>query len=195
MVVTIGRRLQELRRTAGITQNKVACDIRTSTKTIGRYENDLQLPSTDILIQLARYYNVTTDYILGLEKYNPVEVNNAAYTVEEKRKIFYEKVEEGAEYYLIYYMEHEDGSATLKYQSEWIGFTNETPPKEIRGPRIIDAYKTFDVFTRRYNTSPMIINNEEDILDFQQKRGHAVIKPCLCTEYFPEVTEPYVVVE
>ncbi|MCA0120917.1 helix-turn-helix transcriptional regulator [Bacillus circulans] len=192
MVVTIGRRLKELRVSVGKTQSEVAGDIRFHTKTLRRYEKDQQLPSTDYLIELARYFNVTTDYILGLEEHIPVEVNNVAYTDEENRDMFYEKVEGDAEYYWIYYVEQEDGSAILRYQSQWLGFTNETPPKELRGPVSVDAYKVYNICTERY-TSPMMINNTEDMLVFQQKRGHAVIKACLCTEYFPEMIEPIVV--
>lgn len=189
MVATIGRRLKELRIAVGKTQSEVACDLRFNPKTLRRYENDQYLPGPDNLIQLARYFKVTTDYILGLEEYNPME---AKYTAEENSEMFYEKVEGGVDYYWILYKDQKDGSAILKYQSQWGGYTNETPPKEIREPRSVDVYKVFNLCTENY-TSPMIINNAEDILAFQKKRGHAVIKACLCATYFPEVIEPFIV--
>ena len=35
---------------------------------ISAYETGLRLPSYDVLIQIAKIFNVTTDYLLGLER-------------------------------------------------------------------------------------------------------------------------------
>lgn len=192
MVATIGRRLKELRNAVAKTQNEVASDLKFDSKTLRRYENDQHLPSSDNLIQLARYFKVTTDYILGLEECIPTEANNVVYPDRKNKEMFYEKVEGGEDYYWIFYEDQKDGSAILKYQSQWSGYTNETPPKEIREPRSVDVNKVLNVCNEIY-TLPMIINNAEDILTFQMKRGHAIIKESLCAIYFPQVMEPFIV--
>lgn len=54
-----------------------------------------------------------------------------------------------------------------------MGFTN--PPKVIRGPVSVDAYKVDNICNEVY-TSSVIINNTKDVLTVQQKRGHVVLK-------------------
>ncbi len=65
-------RLKELRRSRGLTQEGLANEIGTSQQTISRIENNEDMIPTDLLIKLARFYNVSADYIMSLtdEKYN-----------------------------------------------------------------------------------------------------------------------------
>lgn len=60
------RRLYNLRTDHDLTQEQVAQILNTSKQTYGRYENGTRKLSIEDLIKLAQYYNVTTDYILGL---------------------------------------------------------------------------------------------------------------------------------
>ncbi len=65
-------RIKELRRSRGLTQEGLANEIGTSQQTISRIENNEDMIPTDLLIKLARFYNVSADYIMSLtdEKYN-----------------------------------------------------------------------------------------------------------------------------
>lgn len=60
-------RLKELRTEKNLTQTSVANAIHTSQRNIGRWENNEVLPTADFIIRLAEFFNVSTDYLLGLE--------------------------------------------------------------------------------------------------------------------------------
>jgi len=59
-------RLKELRNSKGVTQKKVATDIEVSERNYQHYEAGTQKPSFDGIIKLASYFQVSTDYLLGL---------------------------------------------------------------------------------------------------------------------------------
>ncbi|MGN0765087.1 MAG: helix-turn-helix domain-containing protein [Christensenellales bacterium] len=59
-------RLKELRIDRGIGQNKLALDLNLSNASISYWENAKQEPTASAIYKLARYFNVTTDYLLGL---------------------------------------------------------------------------------------------------------------------------------
>ena len=60
------RRIRGLREEHNLTQIQLANHLHVSQTTYSRYETGkLDIPS-EILIQLAKYYRVSTDYILGL---------------------------------------------------------------------------------------------------------------------------------
>lgn len=42
---------------------------------VSKYENGLGFPSFDILVQLARHFGVTTDYLLGVAQGKTVNVS------------------------------------------------------------------------------------------------------------------------
>lgn len=59
-------RLRELRRQRHMIQAIVAANIGISQQSLSKYETDISHIKVDVLIKLAQYYNVTSDYILGL---------------------------------------------------------------------------------------------------------------------------------
>ena len=64
----IQMRLRDLREDADITQKQLADYLNIKQNTYSQYENGQRQLPIDILIKLAQYYNVSTDYILGLTK-------------------------------------------------------------------------------------------------------------------------------
>lgn len=60
-------RLKELRLENNLTLKELASLIGVSDIAISRWENRLRVPNIDVLISLAKYFKVTTDYLLGLE--------------------------------------------------------------------------------------------------------------------------------
>ena len=63
-----GKRIQKLRRERGMTQAQLAERIGISADNLGRIERGLQGVSIDLLIELARFFAVSMDYIaLGHE--------------------------------------------------------------------------------------------------------------------------------
>lgn len=63
----IGKTLKNLRTANNMTQASLAQKLNLTKSVISAYENDLRLPSYDVLIQIAKTFHVTTDYLLGLD--------------------------------------------------------------------------------------------------------------------------------
>ena len=60
--------LKTLRLREDMTQAQLAQKLSLTKSVISAYETGLRLPSYDVLIQIAKIFNVTTDYLLGLER-------------------------------------------------------------------------------------------------------------------------------
>lgn len=59
-------RLKELREDSDIKQETIADYLHIKQNTYSQYENGQRQLPIDVLIMLAKYYNVSTDYILEL---------------------------------------------------------------------------------------------------------------------------------
>lgn len=72
--------LKEIRNKKGLLQIKVAMDLNVTQETISSYETGRILPSSDMLINLANYYNTSIDYLLCRTDYdlpiNSIKPNN-----------------------------------------------------------------------------------------------------------------------
>ena len=60
------QRLYELRRAKNITQQRLAIDLGVDQASIISYECGKYLPTIEVLLKLADYFGVSTDYLLGL---------------------------------------------------------------------------------------------------------------------------------
>lgn len=81
----IGNKLKNLRINNNMTQAVLARRLSLTKSVISAYENDLRLPSYDVLIQIAKVFHVSTDYLLGLE--SPSGIDLSGLTEEEKSAI------------------------------------------------------------------------------------------------------------
>ncbi len=68
-------RLKELRTQAGLTQIQLAQQLGVTKSVISFYELSERAPSPDVLIRLARIFRVSTDYLLGLDKRETIDVS------------------------------------------------------------------------------------------------------------------------
>ena len=59
-------RIRELRKSHNMSQEALEAVINTTQQAVSKMEKDICFISTDLLISMAEYFNVTTDYILGL---------------------------------------------------------------------------------------------------------------------------------
>ena len=73
--MTFGERLRELRTNRKMSQKDLAARIGIAKSAISFYESDERLPSYDMLIKIARTFNVTTDYLLGIERNRTIDVS------------------------------------------------------------------------------------------------------------------------
>jgi Zn-dependent peptidase ImmA (M78 family)/DNA-binding XRE family transcriptional regulator len=60
----IGERIKTARRAAGLSQRAVAEAVGVSAMAISKYERELDVPSSDVLLRLAQALNVKTEYFL-----------------------------------------------------------------------------------------------------------------------------------
>ena len=60
-------KLKELRDEKNLSQRTLAKELGFSQAAIARWENSLQTPNIDVAIIIAKYFKVSTDYLLGLE--------------------------------------------------------------------------------------------------------------------------------
>ena len=65
-MVELGTKLRELRRKQNWTQSQVAQRTGGTASVVSAYENGIRQPSYEVLIKLARLYNVTSDHLLGI---------------------------------------------------------------------------------------------------------------------------------
>ena len=63
----LGARNKELRKEFGLSQVELAIRMEVTKQTISNWENENIQPSVDMLVGLANVFNVTTDYLLGLD--------------------------------------------------------------------------------------------------------------------------------
>ena len=71
-------RIHELREQMGISMREAAKRLRMPYTTYVNYEKGLREPSSEILILLARFFNVTIDYLVG-------NVNDPQFYLDNKR--------------------------------------------------------------------------------------------------------------
>ena len=64
----LGKQLKMLRELKSKNQQEVCEALNIEQSTLANYENNRRVPKIDILIKLAEYYNVSTDFLLGIEK-------------------------------------------------------------------------------------------------------------------------------
>lgn len=60
------KRLKSLRQERNLSQAELAEVLGTTRQQVGKWELGIQMMGVDKYIKLARYYNVSLDYLLGL---------------------------------------------------------------------------------------------------------------------------------
>lgn len=70
-----GKRLKELRTQAGLTQKQLATQIGTSKSVVSFYENQERIPSPTVLVQIASVFHVTTDFLLGVDNTEKLDIS------------------------------------------------------------------------------------------------------------------------
>lgn len=59
-------RIKQLREKRGLIQEILAAELGRTQQMLSKYERDVTLIKVDILKKIATYFNVTTDYLLGV---------------------------------------------------------------------------------------------------------------------------------
>ena len=65
--MNISKKLKELRIKTGLSQEKVAEQLYVSRQAVSKWETGEAMPEMENLVALAKFYNVSVDYILASE--------------------------------------------------------------------------------------------------------------------------------
>lgn len=79
-ICDFGTVLNELRKNHGLTQAELGSKVGLSKAVVSKYENGLGYPSFDVLIRIANYFGVTTDYMLGIANGKTIDVSTLTET-------------------------------------------------------------------------------------------------------------------
>ncbi len=91
----IGNNLKKLRESKKLTVEQVTEHLSISSSSYRKYEYNEREPSTDIVIEIADFYGVTTDYLLGREpEKNPIAMLNLAIGEKEALEMYVKLPEE-----------------------------------------------------------------------------------------------------
>ncbi len=71
----LNQRIRLLRQAQGISQVELAKQLGVTKQSISNWENDNIQPSIDMLKQLAQVFSVSTDYLLGLDHTDIIDVS------------------------------------------------------------------------------------------------------------------------
>ena len=74
-MVDFGNRLKALRLRECMTQEQLAKKLGLTKSVISAYETSLRQPSYEVLIHIAKIYNVSTDFLLGLEHKQEIDLS------------------------------------------------------------------------------------------------------------------------
>jgi Predicted transcriptional regulators len=70
----LNEKIAELRKLRNISQVELANALGVSKQAVSNWENDNVQPSIEMLVKIAEYFSVGTDYLLGLNKRVYLEV-------------------------------------------------------------------------------------------------------------------------
>ncbi len=71
---SLADRIKALRESAGLTQAEVARQLGISRSGVNSWEMGLSVPSTQYIVELARNFKVSTDYLLGMKDTSSISV-------------------------------------------------------------------------------------------------------------------------
>lgn len=79
MIHLFGDKLRELRKEKKVSQEEIGKLCGVAKNTVSNWENNINKPDIDLVLKLAQYFNVTTDYLLGftqddLDKIKQLEI-------------------------------------------------------------------------------------------------------------------------
>ena len=71
----INEMIRKLRKEFNISQVELASKLGVTKQCVSNWENDNILPSIEMLIKIAKYFNVSTDYLLGISSDKTLDVS------------------------------------------------------------------------------------------------------------------------
>lgn len=89
-----GLRIKELREAHNMSQETLGRRVGRSKPVICSYENNIKIPPLDVLINFANVFNVSLDYLVGIDKKENLFINDLSNSQIELLKIIIEEFRE-----------------------------------------------------------------------------------------------------
>lgn len=74
ILVDFGNKLKSLRTSKHLSQEKLAQRLGITKSMVSAYETSMRMPSYEVLIRIARFFNVSIDYLLGIKENESISV-------------------------------------------------------------------------------------------------------------------------
>lgn len=68
VITLLGDKIKKLRKSKNITQEELGKNIGVTTSMVGMYETNARKPSYEVLIKIAEFFSVSTDFLLNTEE-------------------------------------------------------------------------------------------------------------------------------
>lgn len=192
---SFGARVKELRIAAGLSQEKLAGYLQVDARSIARYEKD-QRPDTYVLVKMATFFDVSTDYLLGLKTYQEMlaEKRKKLKGIEGYNLLYSRYIQcltsreftDGEIYYWIWMDEKHIGGQTM-----WDGWQDETCTKEIRQLRPVLPDKVMEI-GEETRKKIMVVNSQWDAEIFLIYGGDAIVRKDICEQYLSMFCKEYI---
>lgn len=78
----VGERLRELRKTKALSRRELAEELQIGEANVQRYEDGKSDAGSEIVVKIARYFNVSADFLLGLSD-NPIPNKQGELSIQE----------------------------------------------------------------------------------------------------------------
>ncbi len=75
MIIKIGEKISELRNRQNLTQQGLARSLGVTRSSVNAWEMGISHPSIEKIIDIAEFFHVTTDYLLGLDDSLSVDIS------------------------------------------------------------------------------------------------------------------------
>lgn len=73
-LLSLADKIKTIRESAGLTQAEVARTLGISRSGVNAWEMGLSVPSTQYIVELAKLFNVSTDYLLGMRSTSTISI-------------------------------------------------------------------------------------------------------------------------
>lgn len=84
------RRIKQLRESKNLTQSDLAKKLNITRSAVNSWEMEISTPTAQNLVEMSKIFNVSVDYLLGLDKDNVIDVTGLG---DKELKLVYELIE------------------------------------------------------------------------------------------------------
>lgn len=126
----VGERIRELREQNGYTQSELAKKLHLSRSAVNAWEMGTSVPSTQFLVELSNLFNTSTDYILGINKDESVDIS---YLTNSEKEMIYAMMNHFRKYHFALDTLHDGGYVHPDENYEELYKSGMTVPKCLEG--------------------------------------------------------------